>query len=283
MPGPAPRSKLPSWRWAAADGPARCRLPRPPAATPAAGRGLRRHARSSGPIATCGCPRASPGRTGPATARRPASRCAGASRWPPCAPTAREPGRRVGVCCRPPAPLLAAMAPAPVPRLPQDREGYGGMTAGLDRPRLAGAGRARPPAGGPPRRCSGRCASPSRAARAAPRRCRHRAPGGLEAGRRIAEICLGGLGRVAVEAGGTSRARRSASRCELVAAGAGLPRQPVCRLEPHGEGEEACFAMASGPGRARAAEEPLFEELGYRDRSPRPASCWRPTGRRPTR
>ena len=37
----------------------------------------------------------------------------------------------------------------------------------------------------------------------------------------------------------------------------------------HGEGEEAWFGMASGPGRARAAKEALFEELGYRDEADR--------------
>ena len=33
----------------------------------------------------------------------------------------------------------------------------------------------------------------------------------------------------------------------------------------HGDGDDAYFAMASGPGRARAAKEALFEELGYTD------------------
>jgi len=50
------------------------------------------------------------------------------------------------------------------------------------------------------------------------------ASGGIEAGRRIAEICLGGLGRVR----GVAVARDGARR----RSGAGLPGQPVCRLEP---------------------------------------------------
>ena len=33
----------------------------------------------------------------------------------------------------------------------------------------------------------------------------------------------------------------------------------------HGEGDGAYFAMASGPGRARAAKEELFQELAYAD------------------
>src|SRR5262247_4194867 len=64
------------------------------------------------------------------------------------------------------------------------------------------------------------------------------ARGGLEAGRRIAEICMGGLGSVA--------------------------------LAP-GEGKGAFQALASGPGRAIARRETLFEELGYADRSDRAA------------
>jgi methenyltetrahydromethanopterin cyclohydrolase len=35
----------------------------------------------------------------------------------------------------------------------------------------------------------------------------------------------------------------------------------------HGEGEQAYFALGSGPGRALARKEPLFEQLGYADRA----------------
>src|SRR5918994_528178 len=54
-----------------------------------------------------------------------------------------------------------------------------------------------------------------------------RVKGSLEAGRRLAEICL------------------------------------------KGEDGDGYFALGSGPGRAAAAVEPLFEELGYRDHSDR--------------
>ena len=38
-------------------------------------------------------------------------------------------------------------------------------------------------------------------------------------------------------------------------------------LRPRKNGGKKFFALGSGPGaRARAAKEPLFEELGYRDR-----------------
>jgi methenyltetrahydromethanopterin cyclohydrolase len=90
------------------------------------------------------------------------------------------------------------------------------------------------------------------------------APGGLEAGRRVAELCLAGLGRVDI------------------AGGAPLPGAPFRISVATASPVLACLAcqyagwslaaggwqgMASGPGRARAAREPLFDELGYRDRA----------------
>ena len=35
----------------------------------------------------------------------------------------------------------------------------------------------------------------------------------------------------------------------------------------HGEGKDAFYALGSGPGRAASLREPLFEELGYQDKS----------------
>ena len=90
--------------------------------------------------------------------------------------------------------------------------------------------------------------------------------GGIEAGRRIAEICMGGLGQVEI------------------ATSAAFPRWPwsinvrsshpvlACLGSQYagwqlsaGEGKEAFFALGSGPGRAIAQKEPLFSELNYRD------------------
>lgn len=94
------------------------------------------------------------------------------------------------------------------------------------------------------------------------------AVGGIEAGRRIAEICMGGLGRVAVVAGGA----HPDWPFELLVHGA----QPVLACLgsqyagwslSHGEGKDKYFAMGSGPARALAAREALFAELGYRDRA----------------
>ena len=92
------------------------------------------------------------------------------------------------------------------------------------------------------------------------------APGGIEAGRRIAEICMGGLGRVQIGAGSPFEAwpfRVSVSVSDPVMAC--LASQYAGWSLAHGEGDGAYFAMASGPGRARAAKEELFGELGYTD------------------
>ncbi len=90
--------------------------------------------------------------------------------------------------------------------------------------------------------------------------------GGIEAGLRIAEICMGGLGSIGL-AGGSPFP--SAPFCLTVRTAmpvlACLGSQYAGWSLSHGEGREAWFGMASGPGRARAAKEPLFEELGYRD------------------
>lgn len=92
------------------------------------------------------------------------------------------------------------------------------------------------------------------------------AAGGLEAGRRIAEICMGGLGRVELGAGSPFphwpfRVAVTASDPVLAC----LASQYAGWSLHDGEGEGAYFAMASGPGRAKAAKEELFSELGYED------------------
>ncbi|MFZ1429002.1 MAG: methenyltetrahydromethanopterin cyclohydrolase [Geminicoccaceae bacterium] len=92
------------------------------------------------------------------------------------------------------------------------------------------------------------------------------AAGGIEAGRRIAEICMGGLGRVEIGAGSPFAAwpfRVSVSASDPVMAC--LASQYAGWSLAHGEGDGAYFAMASGPGRARAAKEELFQELAYTD------------------
>jgi methenyltetrahydromethanopterin cyclohydrolase len=89
-----------------------------------------------------------------------------------------------------------------------------------------------------------------------------KARGGIEAGVRLAEICLGGLGRVSVETSSTTprwpftltvRATDPVLAC--------LGSQYAGWSLSH----ENYFVLGSGPGRARAAVEALYAELGYRD------------------
>lgn len=89
-------------------------------------------------------------------------------------------------------------------------------------------------------------------------------PGGLEAGRRVAEICMGGLGDVRLIAGNgrwplqvSVAARNPVLAC--------LGSQYAGWSLSHGEGKGAFHALGSGPGRALSRKEALFEELGYQD------------------
>ena len=92
------------------------------------------------------------------------------------------------------------------------------------------------------------------------------ARGGLEAGRRIAEICLGGLGHVALHTGvGKWPLALSVHAANPVLACLGS--QYAGWSLAHGEGKAAFRALGSGPGRALAQKEALFAELGYRDSS----------------
>lgn len=97
------------------------------------------------------------------------------------------------------------------------------------------------------------------------------AAGGLEAGRRIAEICLGGLGRVTLGAASPPLAAVASLAVGVTAADpvlACLGSQYAGLSLSHGEGDAAWRALGSGPARAQAAQETLYEELGYRDEAP---------------
>jgi methenyltetrahydromethanopterin cyclohydrolase len=85
-------------------------------------------------------------------------------------------------------------------------------------------------------------------------------PGGIEAGRRIAEICLGGLGTVTLlmREGRFPYAVTVRSSQPVLAT---LASQYAGWSLAH----EKFFALGSGPVRALAAREPLFAEIGYRD------------------
>jgi len=94
------------------------------------------------------------------------------------------------------------------------------------------------------------------------------AVGGLEAGRRIAEICMGGLGTVSLVPGdgqgsGMTHVHVHSTNPVLAC----LASQYAGWSLEHGEGRDAFRALASGPGRALARREALFGELGYTDRA----------------
>ncbi len=91
-------------------------------------------------------------------------------------------------------------------------------------------------------------------------------PGGLEAGRIIAEICLGGLGRVSLTHLGVApdwplSVHVHSSNPVLACLGSQYAGWSLS----HGKGEDAFHALGSGPGRALVCKEPLFDELKYRD------------------
>lgn len=95
-------------------------------------------------------------------------------------------------------------------------------------------------------------------------------PGGLEAGRRLGEICMGGLGTVAIT---------TASGHEKWPLGVVVhSTNPVlaCLASQYGgwtmsDDATGFFALGSGPARALARKEELFKELGYADHHNRAA------------
>jgi methenyltetrahydromethanopterin cyclohydrolase len=96
------------------------------------------------------------------------------------------------------------------------------------------------------------------------------ARGGIEAGLRIAEICLGGLGTVQLGPTGANLKwpfELSVRTSDPVLAC--LASQYAGWSLSHGEGKGAFFALGSGPARALARKEALFEELDYKDRADR--------------
>jgi methenyltetrahydromethanopterin cyclohydrolase len=93
-------------------------------------------------------------------------------------------------------------------------------------------------------------------------------PGGLEAGRLVGEICLGGLGEVRFSSNNTFK--NWMTSIDVYTSNpvlACLASQYAGWSLSHGEGKEKFMALGSGPARALGSNEPLFEELGYRDQS----------------
>lgn len=98
--------------------------------------------------------------------------------------------------------------------------------------------------------------------------CGANVPGGIEVGRRIAEICLGGLGTVAIQGGAIdTSAPISVAVHSTNPVLACLGSQYAGWSLSADEGGQKYYVLGSGPGRAVGSREPLFEELGYRDES----------------
>jgi methenyltetrahydromethanopterin cyclohydrolase len=96
--------------------------------------------------------------------------------------------------------------------------------------------------------------------------CGIRAEGGLEAGRRLAEICLAGLGQVRFV---PADPEMHAGLAVLVSTDQPLA---ACMASQYAGWQLSCekyFAMGSGPMRAAAAKEALFETIGHRERPQR--------------
>jgi len=94
--------------------------------------------------------------------------------------------------------------------------------------------------------------------------------GGIAAGLRIAEICLGGLG--SVQLAGNGPFRRWPWSLGVHAADpvlACLGSQLAGWQLTVGSGKETYYALGSGPGRVLARKESLFDELGYQDAADR--------------
>lgn len=93
-------------------------------------------------------------------------------------------------------------------------------------------------------------------------------PGGLEAGRLIAEICMGGMGSVSLRSSNHFKHwgwQLDVHSTEPVLACLGS--QYAGWALSHGEGKGAFFGLGSGPGRAMGSKEELFQELDYRDKA----------------
>ncbi len=97
-----------------------------------------------------------------------------------------------------------------------------------------------------------------------------KAIGGLDVGILMADICMGGLGHVTLTPySGTPRWPFYLTVRSSDPVIACLGSQYAGWALSHGEGKDAFFALGSGPARALAQKEPLFQDLGYKDKSDR--------------
>lgn len=95
-----------------------------------------------------------------------------------------------------------------------------------------------------------------------------KARGGLEAGRRIGEICMGGLGTVTIGSqSGFANWPWSVNVHAKTPVLSCLGSQYAGWSLSHKADDVKFFALGSGPGRALAAREELFKEFGYQDKA----------------
>lgn len=88
--------------------------------------------------------------------------------------------------------------------------------------------------------------------------------GGLEAGRLITEICMGGLGRVSIHSNpsfGHWPWQLSVHSCNPILSCLGS------QYAGWSLAHEKFFSLGSGPGRAMAGREELYKELNYKDQA----------------
>ncbi|MBU6260905.1 MAG: methenyltetrahydromethanopterin cyclohydrolase [Burkholderiales bacterium] len=102
--------------------------------------------------------------------------------------------------------------------------------------------------------------------------CGIAAPGSIAAGLLVAEICLGGYGRVSLRGGaadGWPTWIEVASSAPVLACLASQYAGWSLAASKEETGGKKFFSLGSGPGRALAAKEALYAELGWRDRAAR--------------
>ena len=94
------------------------------------------------------------------------------------------------------------------------------------------------------------------------------APGSIAAGLLIGEICMGGLGHISLRTGeGWPTWLEVRSAQPVLACLASQYAGWSLSASKEETGGKKFFALGSGPARALACKEPLYAELGYRDRS----------------
>jgi methenyltetrahydromethanopterin cyclohydrolase len=91
--------------------------------------------------------------------------------------------------------------------------------------------------------------------------CGIKAPGSIEAGRRLAEVCMSGLATVKIVPSTLRRGQQVRVRAESPVAACMASQYAGWEIKADGY-----FAMGSGPMRAAAGREALFDVIGHRER-----------------